>query len=389
MERVLQMELNKENLKKIRGLILFTAFVVVALVNYKVLISVAKFLFNIIFPFVLGICIAFVLNAPSNFYERHLFRNNVMKDKKITKKLARPCSLVLSILSIIGVVFLVIFVVVPELGNTVVELSRSVTVFVPQAASWLNDHFQENSVIAETMKGLDLEFDWSGIMNSVVDFVKNGATEIVGSTYSVLKSVVGIVSDFVIGFVFACYIVLQKEKLRRQVRKVMDALLPELVVDRIEKICSLTYWTFLNFLTGQCVEAVLLGLMFVVIMTIFGFPYAILVGILIAFTALIPIFGAFIGCAVGTFLILVENPMQALLFVVMFLILQQIEGNFIYPHVVGNSVGLPSIWVLMAVSVGGSLMGIAGMLIFIPLVSVIYTLFREYVYSRLRKKNKQ
>ena len=141
-----------------------------------------------------------------------------------------------------------------------------------------------------------------------------------------------------------------------------------------------------NFFTGQCLEAMILGCMFVVVMSILRFPYALLVGILIAFTALIPIFGAFIGCAVGTFLILMENPMQALAFIIVFLLLQQIEGNLIYPHVVGNSVGLPSIWVLVAVSLGGSLMGVVGMLVFIPLVSVVYTLFRKYVYRRLKER---
>ena len=150
--------------------------------------------------------------------------------------------------------------------------------------------------------------------------------------------------------------------------------------------CRLANCTFSNFFTGQCIEAVILGCMFVVTMTILRFPYALLVGILIAFTALIPIFGAFIGCAVGTFLILMENPMQALAFIVVFLVLQQIEGNLIYPHVVGNSVGLPSIWVLVAVSLGGSLMGVVGMLVFIPLISVVYTLFRKYVYKRLKDR---
>ena len=144
-----------------------------------------------------------------------------------------------------------------------------------------------------------------------------------------------------------------------------------------------------SFITGQCVEAVILGAVFFVSMTILRIPYALLVGCLIAVTALIPIVGAFIGCIVGAFLLLMVSPMQALFFVVLFLILQQVEGNLIYPHVVGSSVGLPSIWVLVAVSVGGSLMGIAGMLVFIPLTSVLYALFREFVYQRLQAKGLQ
>lgn len=185
---------------------------------------------------------------------------------------------------------------------------------------------------------------------------------------------------------FACYVLLQKEKLSVQAKKVLFAFVRRGRAEAALEVFSLTYSTFSSFLTGQCVEAIILGSMFVVTMGLFRLPYALLVGIVIAFTALIPIFGAFIGCAVGAFLIFMLDPVKALVFVILFLVLQQIEGNLIYPHVVGNSVGLPSIWVLAAVSIGGSLMGIVGMLIFIPIVSVVYALFREIVYLKLRQK---
>ena len=184
-----------------------------------------------------------------------------------------------------------------------------------------------------------------------------------------------------------CLFLFQKEKLHLQVRKVIFAFIPKQKADAILNICSLTYRTFANFLAGQCLEAVILGMMFVITLSILKMPYALLIGILIAFTALVPIFGAFIGCAVGSFLIFMVNPKQAVLFIIVFLLLQQIEGNLIYPHVVGGSVGLPSIWVLAAVTIGGNLMGIIGMLIFIPLVSVFYTIFREFVYLRLKKQH--
>ena len=190
------------------------------------------------------------------------------------------------------------------------------------------------------------------------------------SAFTVTKTVISSLVNFFIGFVFACYILLQKEKLSVQIRKVLYAFLPQKAVRQTMKVASLSYRTFANFVTGQCLEAVILGTMFFVIMSIFRFPYALLVGVVIAFTALIPIFGAFIGCVVGAFLNLVVNPMQALGFIILFLVLQQIEGNLIYPHVVGSSVGLPSIWVLVAVTIGGSLMGVVGMLVFIPLSSV-------------------
>ena len=206
-------------------------------------------------------------------------------------------------------------------------------------------------------------------------------------TRTIVGSLVSGVATFFIAFSFACYILFQKEKLHVQIRKVFFAFLPRQKADDFLKVCSLTYRTFANFLAGQCLEAVILGSMFVVTLSILKMPYALLIGILIAFTALIPIFGAFIGCAVGSFLIFMVNPQQAILFVIVFLVLQQIEGNLIYPHVVGESVGLPSIWVLAAVTIGGNLMGIVGMLVFIPLLSVLYTIFREFVYLRLKKQN--
>ena len=191
---------------------------------------------------------------------------------------------------------------------------------------------------------------------------------------------------FFIALVFACYVLLQKEKLSVQVKKLMTAFMPEDWKNIVLAFASVTHKTFSNFLAGQCLEAVILGIMFFIVMTIMGMPYALLISVLIAFTALIPMVGAFIGCGVGVFLIFMVNPTKALIFVIVFLVLQQIEGNFIYPYVVGNSVGLPSIWVLVAVSVGGSLMGLVGMLIFIPLVSVIYTLLKGIVNRRLGLK---
>ena len=229
--------------------------------------------------------------------------------------------------------------------------------------------------------------DWQNLLQKGIDFFQSGAQIVLGSAFQVAHGIFSGLTTFVIGFVFACYILIQKEKLGTQCKKLLYAYLKEHQAKRVLEIAALTHRTFAKFLTGQCLEAVILGTMFFVAMTIFRFPYALLVGVLIAITALIPIFGAFIGCVVAAFLILMVNPIQAIGFVILFLVLQQLEGNFIYPHVVGGSVGLPSIWVLVAVTVGGSLMGIIGMLIFIPLMSVLYTLLREDVYKRLRKTN--
>lgn len=376
------MDLNKETIKKLQGLILFTAFVVVILVNYKSVFQVLKVGFNVIFPFILGAVLAFIINAPMQFFERHLFKNKKMQNKKAAQKIARPVSLLIALLAIIAVIMIVIFVVVPELGKTLASLGKTISDSLPVLQEQINHLFKNENFITEWVDNLDLQ----KMINTVADFLKNGVGNVLNSTYTIVASVVNGLTTFFISFVFACYIVLQKEKLEVQIKKVFYAFFKEKTVKKILDVCSLAYHTFLNFLTGQCVEAVILGTMFFITMSIFRFPYALLVGVLIAFTALIPIFGAFIGCAIGAFLLLMVNPVRAVAFVIMFLVLQQVEGNFIYPHVVGNSVGLPSIWVLVAVSLGGSLMGVAGMLIFIPATSVVYKLFRGYVYKRLRDK---
>lgn len=288
------------------------------------------------------------------------------------------------IFGVFGIVALVMFVLIPQLGDTFSNLGSSIQAFIPKVQEWAEKLFHDNKEIMTWVNSL--KFDWNKIMGAGIDFFKNGAGSVLDSTITAAKSIVSGITTFFIAFVFAVYILLQKEKLGIQAKKVLFAFVRKGRAEAAMEVLSLTYNTFSSFLTGQCLEAIILGSMFVVTMTLFKLPYALLVGIVIAFTALIPIFGAFIGCAVGAFLIFMVDPFKALIFVILFLILQQIEGNLIYPHVVGNSVGLPSIWVLAAVSIGGSLMGIVGMLIFIPIISVVYALFREIVYLKLRQK---
>ena len=372
------MDLNGENIKKIRGLILFTAVLVVCLWKYDVVFSVLKFILGVTFPFILGGAFAFVLNVPMNFLQRHLFPRKITQKSRALQKLARPASLVLVLLLVVGVVGLVLFVLIPQLGSTFGSLGRSIRIFIPQVQKWTEELFRDNAQISSCLQ--ELYFDWKHIMEMGLTFFRNGAGSMLDTTITVAR-----LTTFFIAFVFACYILLQKEKLNVQVRKVIFAFIPKGKAEALLEVCTLTYNTFSSFLTGQCVEAIILGTMFVVAMTVFHMPYALLVGLVIAVSALIPIFGAFIGCVIGAFLIFMVNPVQALGFIILFFVLQQIEGNFIYPHVVGNSVGLPSIWVLAAVSLGGSLMGVVGMLIFIPIVSVVYALFREVVYLKLKQ----
>lgn len=378
------MELNRETIKKIKGLILFTALVVVCLWKYENALAVLGYIFHIFFPFILGGAIAFVLNVPMNFVERHLFPQERMEKKPVLQKLARPVSMLLVLFSVIGVIVLVMFVLVPQLAETFSNLGQSIQEFIPKVQDWAEEIFHGNREIMAWVN--NLEFDWNKIMNTGIDFLTNGAGSLLDSTITAAKSIVSGVSRFFIAFVFAIYVLLQKEKLGIQAKKVLFAFVRKGRAEATLEVLSLTYSTFSSFLTGQCVEAIILGSMFVLSMTILRLPYALLIGIVIAFTALIPIFGAFIGCALGAFLIFIVSPVKAMIFIILFLVLQQIEGNLIYPHVVGNSVGLPSIWVLAAVSVGGSLMGVVGMLIFIPVVSVLYALFREIVYLKLKQR---
>ena len=378
------MNLNKENLKKIRGLIVFTVILLIALWNYSLILDVLGQGVGIVYPFLLGGAIAFVINVPMSFFEEKLFQNQMMKNKKVAQRLARPVSLIITLIVVVSVIGLVVFGVLPKLGDTFISIGKGIQSFMPKAQSWAEEIFHNNKEIKEWLDSLTL--DWDKIINEVVKFFTSGASSVLGSTFVVARRIASGITTFVIAFVFACYILLQKEKLNIQIRKVMYAYMKEDLVKKVLDVCSLSYRTISKFLTGQCLEAVILGTMFVICMGILQMPYAMLIGVLIAFTALIPIFGAFIGCVVGAFLILTVAPMKALVFVIMFLILQQIEGNLIYPRVVGSSVGLPSIWVLAAVSIGASLMGIVGMLVFIPIVSVLYALLRRDVYEHLEKK---
>lgn len=381
------MELNKENMRKIRWLIAFAVLLYLGIQNLAVVLKYVKLLWGLLLPFVLGGAMAFVLNVPMSFIERHLFgkvREKNNKAGKAASKLARPVSLVLSIVFVILLILIVVLVVTPELGTTLVSVVKKVEEDIPLAQKWITDTFNGDSEIVKWASAI--EIDPQKILDSIVSVLKNGADNLVSSTITVTMGIVSMAVNFAIGFVFACYVLLQKEKLGKQVLKATYAILPVKVVEYQSHVCTLASKIFASFITGQCIEAVILGSMFFVTMTIGRFPYAMLIGVLISFTALIPVFGGIIGCWVGFFLILMVSPLKAFMFLGLFVILQQIEGNLIYPHVVGNSVGLPAIWVLVAVTLGGNLMGIVGMLIFIPLVSVLYTLFREWVYARLDKK---
>lgn len=378
------MQLDKETIRKLRGLILFTLVILVGLLRFDMVLGAVRFVLHILFPFLLGGAIAFVLSVPMGRIEKRCFGS--MKPNSKLKKSAAPLSLVLTLIFVLVLLGLVVVVVLPELGSTIATLGKTLPEKVPLLLKQVELLFANNPDLIQYIEEIESNLNWEEIINQLVNFFRFGANTMLDSTISVAKGIVSGIGTFFISFVFACYILLQQEALGRQARKLLFAYLKKERAEEILRICALTHRTFTNFLTGQCLEAVILGVMFFLAMTILRFPFAVLVGVLIAFTALIPIFGAFVGCAVGTFLILTVNPPQALAFIVLFLILQQIEGNLIYPKVVGGSIGLPAIWVLAAVSLGGSLFGVVGMLVFIPIVSVLYTLLKENVHDRLKKK---
>lgn len=370
------MELNDSTIKKLRWLIVFAVVAVVAGFNYRSLFGFAIKLFGFLTPLLFGGVMAFIFNVPMQRIEK------LLPLKKESKAL-RPISLCLSIIFVVGIVVLVIFVVMPQVFDTLVSLQNSIPAFLTGVKAEAELLFAQFPEMADYINSIQI--DWKSFLDRVVEFLTTGAGTVLSSTVSAAMSIISGVTTFFIGFVFAIYILLQKETLSRQFKKLMRAFLPEPVTDRALEILHLIYETFSSFFAGQCLEAVILGSMFFIVLSIFQLPYALLIGVLIAFTALIPLFGAFIGCAIGAFLMLMVEPLNALVFLIIFFVLQQIEGNLIYPHVVGNSVGLPSIWVLVAVTIGGSTMGIVGMLVFIPVCSVLYTLLREAVNKRLSK----
>lgn len=374
------MEFSREKMRQIRRLMVLAAVLVLAIIySERVLYGVA-FLLGISKPFIYGGVIAFVLNILLRAFEEKLLRG---WKGKLAAKFKRPLCMVLALVTVSLIIAVVVGTVVPQVTTTASEIGKKIPAFTENVIAELDSLTKNYPELAEQVEKLEnLEINWNSMLGNVVGFLKNGMADMLTSTFSVASGIISGLVNVVIAFIFALYILAQKEKLENQGKRIIAAFLPEKVAGKMLEVCSLLYKSFSSFITGQCMEAVILGMMFVIAMSIFQMPYAFMVGVLIAFTALIPIVGAFIGCGVGAFLILIDNPIQALWFIILFLVLQQIEGNLIYPRVVGNSVGLPSIWVLMAVSLGGSLFGVSGMLFFIPLMSAGYALLRESVNSR-------
>lgn len=366
----------KRAIKTIIALIVFTVLFIYFVYHTYVITNLLSRIFGLIFPFVLGCAIAFVVNIPMRGIETTLFKD---KTKKIYKA-KRAISMFLAYVFFILVIVLVLFKVIPQMADTFTALKEKVPAFVEKTKDWLLQYTEKYPDIAQKISEIDVDMD------AVGDLFKNNGTTILSTTVTIFSSIIGALVNVVIGFVFSLYILSNKEKLGRQIKMVVYALFKENVADELLVFSKIANTTFSKFFTCQFREAIIIGFMFLLAMSIFGMPSAVTIGVLIGFTALIPVFGAFIGLFIACFMLFALAPKYVIWFVILFFVLQFVENNFIYPKLVGGDVGLSAIWVLLAVIVGGDLMGVVGMFIFIPLVSVFYAYFRSIVYRKLRKK---
>lgn len=340
--------------------------------------SAYRVIANVLSPFVIGSVLAFIFNVPMRSIERML-----MEIKHPT--LRRVVALLLTLLLVLVVLMVVFSLLIPQVVDTAETVAARLPAFFANVETRIFTFLEQNPEIQEwVIANTDFEnIDLVGLIQKVLSMVGDSVETIMLGAVSAIGSIFDVVFDMFISIVFGIYCLFQKETLARQGRKLLYSIATEHFADETVRVMRLTNTTFSNFLSGQCLEVCILGSMFAVSMAIFGMPYIPLVSVMVAVTAFIPVVGAFIGCIVGALLILVDNPLQAVTFVGMFLVLQQIENNLIYPRVVGTSIGLPGMWVLFAVAVGGEFMGVAGMFLMIPLSSVLYTLLRERTNNRL------
>lgn len=333
-------------------------------------------------PFIVGAGIAFVFNVPMRAIE------NQLQDVR-RESVRRTLSIVLTLLALVLVVMFVFELLIPQIQETITALTERIPAFIERTSANLMKLIEDNPDLGVYIqKAFNLEsLNLSNILTNVLTWLANQVSIVMGGAVNVIGNVTSGIVNLVISIVFAIYCLGRKEILARQGRRVLYSLISEHRADEIIRILRLTNVTFSNFISGQCLEALILGCLFAVTMALFGMPYIPLVSVIIAVTALVPVVGAFVGCVLGAFFILVNDPIQALTFIAMFLVLQQLENNLIYPRVVGTSIGLPGMWVLVAVSIGGEIMGVGGMLVMIPLTSVMYTLLREFTDKRLAERN--
>ena len=347
-------------------LITYGVVLYVLLSNYKWIINLSNTIINLIYPFIIGLFIAAILNIIMDSFE---------KSKWLKKnKHKRGISLILSIVSIIAIIAFLIMILVPE-------MKKAGSIFIDNIPEYKENLYSIGKKMSIPKKTLNkiTNTSWTTDLTKYIKKNYSNILSVAGSIFSALY-------NFLIGFIFAIYILTDKDNLKRQFNKLLEVILPKDINKKIKDISTISYKSFSDFMKIQCVEACILGSLCFIGMLIFGFPYAAPVSVLVGVTALIPVFGALIGCVIGAFLIFMINPIRSITFIIYFLILQQLENNLIYPHVVGNKVGLPSIWVLVAVIIGGGLGGVIGMLLGIPILSMVYASLRVYVNQKKQER---
>lgn len=374
------MNTEKQEIKKWAKIIFIALFGYLVVDNVDVVGNIIEKIISIISPFVIGAAIAFILNLPMGFFETKLSNFKTKKGKKLNKSLIRAISLILAILVIALILTLIINLIVPEIINIISLLIDKLPYYGAELKNIATTVTKDVPEINEFIKNIDIS------NKELQAQIKDIATNFLSTSVSFVGNIINSIVNSVVSIVFAAYILTSKDKLKSQVKKVLYAYNDKEKAEKIIEFGRIAKNIFRRFISGQCLEATILGSLSIIGMLILQVPYAVPIGVLIGVTALIPIVGAFIGIIIGAVLILSVEPVKVITFIIYILILQQIEGNLIYPKVVGDSVGLPGIWVLVSVAIGGDLFGIIGMLLGLPTASVLYTLFKKNVYKKLKEK---
>lgn len=370
---------------KMKNQILISTYIVVLaflLLNINSVLKILGQSLSVFKPFIIGIAIAFLINIPMKCFEKRLITPLLKKSRlKNSKIFARILSLLLTLIILFVLISSFVNFVIPQLVKSTSSLVSGVPQYIDTLQSYATNYFSHiklsDSMHTNILSGMEK------LSNFVVKFANYFISNILGITFSITSAI----TNFLIGFIIAIYILLSKEKLLIQCKKVTYAFLSEKNANRAIDVSHLVCHKFSRFIAGQCTDGVILGTLCFIGMSIFKMPYALLVSTLIAIADLIPIFGTFIGTAIAAFIIFMVKPITALYFIIMIVVIQQIEGNLVYPFVVGNSIGLSSFWILVPIFVGSSTFGVLGIIIGVPLFSVIYTLASGYINKRLGDKN--
>ena len=376
------MNLTPRNIRKIIFIIFIGVLLFVLLTNFSGVMTFLKKIVNILSPVIVGCCMAFVLNVIMRLFDDILFKP--LGKVKFLKKIKRPLSIFLAFLLVIGIIVVVALVVGPQMEDAATNLMNKFPAYATSVLQWLNGILQKLGLPQDQIS--EFASDWSKITMFLQNLLSNYSNNLLDSALNLTVSVVGTVFDTILAIFIAVFVLLKKERICQLADKAAKAFLHRKHYLAVSRIARLSNEAFSNFVAGQCIEALIIGALCFIGMVIFRFPYAGVVSVLVAVTALIPIFGAWLGGGISALLILTEDPLKALLFVVYILVLQQLEGNLIYPKVVGKKMGLPGLLVLIAVIIGSKIGGIAGMLVSVPVVSILYILFKEAVDLRLKKK---